>query len=81
MDLLTKYDAPQVIDYLSIDTEGSELDILSNFDFDYYKFKVITVEHNFTEQREKINQLLTSKGYKQVLREISAFDDWYVLED
>lgn len=81
MDLLTKYDAPQIIDYLSIDTEGSELDILSNFDFEYYKFKVITVEHNFTEQREKINQLLTSKGYKQVLKEISAFDDWYVLGD
>jgi FkbM family methyltransferase len=81
IDLLAKYDAPQVIDYLSIDTEGSELDILSNFDFEYYKFKVITVEHNFTEQREKINQLLASKGNKQVLKEISGFDDWYVLED
>jgi FkbM family methyltransferase len=81
IDLLNKYNAPQVLDYLSIDTEGSELDILSNFDFEYYKFKVITVEHNFTEQREKINQLLTSKGYKQMLKEISAFDDWYVLED
>jgi FkbM family methyltransferase len=81
IDLLAKYDAPQVIDYLSIDTEGSELDILSNFDFEYYKFKVITVEHNFTEERERINRLLTSTGYKQVLREISAFDDWYVLEN
>ena len=81
MDLLTKYDAPQVIDYLSIDTEGSELDILSNFDFEHYKFKVITVEHNFTEQRERINLLLSSKGYKQVLKEISSFDDWYVLKE
>jgi FkbM family methyltransferase len=81
MELLNKYDAPQVIDYLSIDTEGSELDILSAFDFDHYKFKVITVEHNFTEQREKINQLLSSKGYKQVLKEISSFDDWYVLKE
>jgi FkbM family methyltransferase len=81
IDLLNKYNAPQVIDYLSIDTEGSEFDILSNFDFEQYKFKVVTVEHNFTEQREKINQLLTSKGFKQVLKEISAFDDWYVLDD
>ena len=55
--------------------------VLSNFDFEYYKFKVITVEHNFTEQREKINQLLTSKGYKQVLKEISSWDDWYVLKE
>ena len=81
IDLLNKYNAPQVLDYLSIDTEGSELDILSNFDFEYYKFKVITVEHNFTEQRERINQLLLSKGYKQVLKEISSFDDWYVLKE
>ena len=79
-DLLDKYDAPSVIDYLSIDTEGSELDILSNFDFEKYKFRVITVEHNFTENREKINRLLTSKGYKQVLESISAFDDWYILD-
>jgi FkbM family methyltransferase len=81
LDLLIKYDAPHVIDYLSIDTEGSEFDILSNFDFDNYKFKVITVEHNFTEQREKINQLLSSKGYRRVLKEVSLFDDWYVLKE
>ena len=79
-DLLDKYDAPNVIDYLSIDTEGSELDILSNFDFEKFKFRVITVEHNFTENRQKINQLLSSKGYKQVLESISSFDDWYILQ-
>ena len=33
-DLLDKYNAPKIIDYLSIDTEGSELDILSSFNFE-----------------------------------------------
>ena len=47
-DLLTKYNAPQEIDYLSIDTEGSEFEILSNFDFDRHQIKVITCEHNFS---------------------------------
>lgn len=79
-DLLNKYGAPSLMDYLSIDTEGSELDILSNFDFEKFKFKVITVEHNFTSNRLKIYQLLTSKGYRQVLESISAFDDWFVLK-
>ena len=35
-----------VIDYLSIDTEGSEYEILKNFNFDKYKFNVITVERH-----------------------------------
>ena len=80
-DLLNKYDAPSLVDYLSIDTEGSELDILTKFEFGKYKFRVITVEHNFSSNRLRIKQLLTSKGYQQVLESISSFDDWYVLDN
>ena len=53
-DLLNKYSAPESMDYLSIDTEGSELEILKSFNFDKYKFKVITCEHNHNDNREKI---------------------------
>lgn len=77
-DLLKKYNAPKEIDYLSIDTEGSEYEILSAFDFDAYKFRVITCEHNYTPMREKIYDLLTSKGYERTGTEYSYFDDWYV---
>lgn len=80
VDLLDKYNAPRVIDYLSIDTEGSEFDILSTFDFDKYQFRVITCEHNYTPQRESIYQLLTSNGYVRKYVEISNVDDWYVLD-
>lgn len=76
-DLLDKYNAPQVIDYLSIDTEGSELDILSAYDFSR-KFKCISVEHNGTENREKIYSLLSSHGYERVLMDYSKWDDWYI---
>lgn len=78
LDLLEKYRAPREISYLSIDTEGSEYDILSHFDFEKYSFRVITCEHNFTPSRERIHSLLTGHGYVRVLEEFSSFDDWYV---
>ena len=34
-DLLEKYNAPKYIDYLSIDTEVNEFEILKNLGFDY----------------------------------------------
>ena len=80
LDMLEKYNAPSHIDYLSIDTEGSELEILSAFDFSRYSFSVITCEHNYTDSREKIYTLLGSHGYKRVMQDVSQFDDWYILE-
>lgn len=80
-DLLTQCDAPNIIDYLSLDTEGSEYLILSNLDFAKWKFQVITVEHNFTQARAQIANLLTSNGYIQVCQDISLFDDWYLCEE
>lgn len=80
-DLLKKYNAPKVVDYLSIDTEGSEFEILRDFKFKEYKFRVITVEHNFTPNREKIYDLLTSQGYERVHENISFFDDWFILKN
>lgn len=77
-DLLDKYGAPRKIDYISIDTEGSEFDILSAFNFDKYEFGVLTIEHNFDTQREKIFKLLTEKGYVRKYENLSQVDDWYL---
>jgi hypothetical protein len=76
LDLLQQNDTPEVIDYLSIDTEGSELAILEGFDWSRYQIRCITIEHNFTGQRESIRRLLEAKGYER-RREVK-FDDWYL---
>ncbi|PLK27933.1 methyltransferase [Novosphingobium sp. TH158] len=78
-DLLERHAAPAMMDYLSIDTEGSELEILSSLDFDRFRFRVITCEHNYTANRERIHSLLSAKGYVRKLEAVSDFDDWYVL--
>ncbi len=78
-DLLAEHDAPTDIDYLSIDTEGSEYEILKAFNFEKYSIKIITVEHNFTANRSLIYSLLSDRGYIRVFDKISLFDDWYIL--
>jgi len=80
-DLLAEFSAPAVIDYLSIDTEGSELNILQSFDFTKYRIAIITCEHNFTPDREKIRVLLEGHGYVRKREQLSRYDDWYVHRD
>lgn len=80
VELIKEYKLPSKVDYLSIDTEGSEYEILAAFDFDNYDIGIITCEHNYTENREKIFHLLTSKGYERKWESFSKWDDWYVRE-
>jgi FkbM family methyltransferase len=77
-DLLMEADAPTKIGYLSIDTEGSEYEILKTLNFEKYSFELITVEHNFTSNEFLIEELLTKHGYLRILREISGGDSWYI---
>ncbi len=77
-DLLDTHGAPKFIDYLSVDTEGSEFEILRDFNFDKYIFGFITCEHNFTSTRQQVADLLSSKGYTRVFEHMSLFDDWYI---
>ena len=78
IDLLRKHKAPKHIDYLSLDTEGSEFKILNSFDFNEYTFGVITCEHNYERDRIAIYDLLTKNGYIRKHEKISLFDDWYI---
>ena len=76
-DLLAKYNAPSFIDYLSLDTEGSEYEILKNFNFDNYTFGYIDVEHNQVEpRRTNIRRLLLDNGYAYIGENVH--DDKYV---
>lgn len=73
-DFLDKHNAPRKIDYLSIDTEGNEFDILESFPFDKWQINYLTVEHNYSDVRRKLRELLEENGYRCVERE---WDDWY----
>jgi FkbM family methyltransferase len=78
-DLLAEHNAPKTIDYVSVDTEGSEPAILESFDFDKWNVRIWTVEHNYFEKaRNVVHKIMTGNGYKRILPELSTIDDWYV---
>ena len=75
-DLLDRAKAPSFIEYLSLDTEGSEYEIIKNFNFNKYKFGLIDIEHNNIEPRRTyIKNLLLNNGY--VYLGPNDFDDMY----
>jgi FkbM family methyltransferase len=74
--VLRECGAPPVIDYWSLDTEGSELALLKSFPFDEYACRVITVEHNWLPSREQIRGFLESRGYRRAA--VLEIDDCYV---
>jgi FkbM family methyltransferase len=62
-NILEKYKIRN-IDFLSIDTEGSELDILSVLDFDKYIIDVITIEDNYNNPL--LSKFFIDRGYTLV---------------
>ena len=78
-DLLDHYQAPDHIDYISVDTEGSEPAILGSFDFSRRQIDLWTIEHNYLESaRNCIHDIMTCNGYVRILEQYSQYDDWYV---
>ena len=72
---LQQFEAPLDIDYISIDTEGSELDILSHFPFTDWNILCFSVEHNFEPHRADIEDLFLKNGYVKYECE---WDDLYL---
>jgi hypothetical protein len=82
-DLLKQYNAPNKIDYISIDTEGSEFKIISNFDFNKYDVEIFTIEHNHSNFRKDVIKLLNAKGYFRMPNDtqggfVPGYDDWFI---
>ena len=77
-DVVNEYFDSICPSYISIDTEGSEYEILKAFDLDNFRPKVFTIEHNYTENETKIDELLITSGYKRIFRKLTGFDAWYV---
>jgi len=80
-EILDKYFPAKKLDFLSIDTEGNDLDILEKIDFNNYMINAICVEHNNRIGSEKIIKYMNSNGYELAWSEYSKNDYWFVREN
>ena len=69
-NLFKKHNAPEKIDYLALDIEGSEYDTLKNFPFNKYKIMAISIEG------DSCNDLLNSKGYVKTMNRFNTEGPW-----
>lgn len=76
-DVLERAHAPAMIDFMSLDIEGAELDALQGFPFDRYKIGAMAIEHNYEEpKRTDIETYLKARGYRRV--HSVKQDDYYL---
>jgi FkbM family methyltransferase len=88
--ILRETNAPKIIEYMSVDVEGAEMEVLEKTPFGEYEIVAMTVEHNAyangPELKNKIYNFLTPIGYTCV-HEATAphfgqnvnFESWYML--
>jgi FkbM family methyltransferase len=72
--LLQELDFPKNIDFISIDTENTELDVLKGIDLNIYNVHLFVIENNFNEPF--LDDYLQQFGYKKINR--IAVNDFYM---
>jgi FkbM family methyltransferase len=68
--LLSEASAPKEIDFLSLDVEGAEIEVLKGIDHTSYRFKYLLIE---CRDFEKLNGYLSAAGYR-FLEKLSHHD-------
>ena len=78
-DILAANGAPAKIDYISIDVEGAELDVLEGLSLDKWDVQALTLEHdNDTTRIAEFDRWLGRYGYIRAFDVVSDFDGYYV---
>lgn len=74
-NILLKSDAPKKIDFLSLDVEGSEIEVLKGINHKEYRFKYLCIE---TRDYNKLSDYLLQNNYS-FLEKLSSLD--YLFKD
>ena len=67
------------LDFVTVDVEGAELEVLRGFDLRKWKPRVLMVENNSGGHDRSVRRYLQSKGYRCFLND--RLNDWYAAKD
>jgi FkbM family methyltransferase len=73
-EILTDANAPTPIDFLSIDVEGHEIEVLDGFSIARWRPRLLLIEDHAMNM--SLHRLLVARGYKWVRR--TGLNSWYV---
>jgi FkbM family methyltransferase len=76
-DILIEAQAPAPLDFLSVDVEGHEIEVLRGFDFARWRPRLILLEDHVANLDK--HRFLRAAGYRLVRR--TGFNGWYVPAD
>lgn len=76
--LCVEYKVPELFDYLSLDIEGGELDIILAWPFEDHRPLLLSVEHNYGPDRMAVRSHLKSLDYSVFGID---FDDFFVANE
>jgi FkbM family methyltransferase len=88
-NILIDNNSPKKIDYVSVDIEGLEYEVLLSFNFLNWDIKLLTIEHNLylngPIEKKKIYDLMIKSGFERVKENVLAptkdgmvpFEDWF----
>ena len=72
--ILMETNAPSPIDFLAVDVEGHEIEVLRGFDFARWRPRLILLEDLVLDLR--LHRFMQSRGYKWIRR--TDINSWYV---
>ena len=63
MNFLLQLHGITSVDYVSVDVEGTEIDVLRGFNLERYKPRLVILEHNFLVNIRNMRKYMHQKGY------------------